>query len=106
MPLTMHDDATDAPVIEISRSDVENVLSRFRVRLTDVDGSTTDYDVTMSRAEWERFGAGYRTPEALVEASFRFLLAREPKEQILGAFGLGLIPRYFPSYPRDITPTN
>lgn len=108
MSLTMHDDATDATdatVIDISRSDVENVLSRFRVRLIDADGSTTEHDVTMSRAEWERFGAGYRTPEALIEASFRFLLAREPKEQIFGAFALGQIARYFPSYARDIEPS-
>lgn len=108
MSLTMHDDATDATdatVIDISRSDVENVLSRFGVRLIDADGSTTEHDVTMSRSEWERFGAGYRTPEALIEASFRFLLAREPKEQILGAFALGQIARYFPSYPRDIEPS-
>ena len=68
-------------------------------------GSTSLYDVDVSRAEWERFGAGYRTPEALIEASFRFLLAREPKEQILGAFALGQIARYFPSYPRDIEPS-
>ena len=103
MALMMHGEAT---AIEISRSDVEHVLSRFRVRLTDVDGSTTEHDVTMSRAEWERFGTGYRTPEALIEGSFRFLLAREPKEQILGAFSLGLIPRYFPSYGREIDPTD
>jgi hypothetical protein len=99
----MHGDAT---AIEISRTDIEHVLSRFRVRLTDDDGSTTEHDVTMSRAEWDRFGSGYHTPEALIEASFRFLLAREPKEQILRAFGIGLIPRYFPSYGRDIEPTD
>ena len=102
-------DAADTPEgqsaptsIEIARSDVENLLSRFHVRLTDADGSSTEHDVTVSRAEWERFGNGYRTPEALVEASFRFLLEREPKEQILAAFDLGQITRYFPSYPHDI----
>jgi hypothetical protein len=106
MPLTMPDDTTDRttdePQIEIARSDVENVLSRFRVRLRDADGSVTEHDVTVSRADWERFGAGYRTPEALVEASFRFLLERETKEQILGSFDLGQITRSFPSFPRDI----
>ena len=99
-------DATDGPSaptsIEIARSDVENLLSRFHVRLRDADGTSTEHDVTVSRAEWERFGSGYRTPEELVEASFRFLLEREPKEQILAAFDLGQITRYFPSYPHDI----
>ena len=98
--------ATDGPSaptsIEIARSDVENLLSRFHVRLTDGDGTSTEHEVTVSRAEWERFGTGYRTPEELVEASFRFLLERESKDQILGTFDLGQITRYFPSYPRDI----
>jgi hypothetical protein len=98
----MPSDATGATHIEISRSDVENVLSRFHVRLRDADGSSSEHDVTVSRADWERFGPGYRTPEALVEASFRFLLEREPKEQILAEFDLGMISRYFPSYGRDI----
>jgi len=104
MPFTMPDDATAATLIEISRTDVENVLSVFHVRLRDADGSMTEHDVTVSRAEWERFGAGYRTPEALVESSFRFLLEREPKEQILATFDLGQITSYFPSFGRDIAP--
>ena len=105
MPLTMPDDTTASTHIEISRTDVENVLSRFRVRLLGADGTSTEHDVTVSRADWERFGAGYRTPEALVEASFRFLLEREPKEQILATFDLGQITRYFPSFGRDIAPS-
>ncbi len=109
MSATMPDNATDPPPppgttrIEIDRSDVENLLSRLHVRLTD-DGSQTEHDVTVSRADWERFGEGFSTPEALVEASMRFLLEREPKEQIMAAFDLGQIPRYFPSYARDIVP--
>ena len=109
MPAAMSPDATNLPdgpgvatSIEIARSDVENVLSRFHVRLTDADGTSTEHDVTVSRGEWERFGGGYRTPEDLVEASFRFLLDRESKEQILAAFDLGQITRYFPSYPHEI----
>ncbi len=102
MPLTMPDETTPPVSIDIARSDVENVLSRFRVRLTEPDGSSTEHDVAVSRADWERFGSTYRTPEELVEASLRFLLEREPKEQILGSFDLGQITRYFPSYARDI----
>ena len=94
--------ADGATRIEVARSDVENVLSRFEVRVHDPDGSTSEHDVIMSRADWERFGVGYRTPEALVEASFRFLLEHETKEQILGSFSLGEITSYFPSFPRDI----
>lgn len=104
----MPDDATKPPhpagttEIEIERSDVENLLSRFHVRLVDSDDSVTEHDVTVSRVDWERFGTDFRTPEALVEASMRFLLERETKEQIMSAFDLGQIPRYFPSYARDV----
>ena len=104
MPPTMSDDATGSTTIDIRRTDVENLVSRFDVRLRDGDGSATEHVVTVSRAEWERFGTGYRTPEELVEASFRFLLDRETKEQILRSFGLGQIGQYFPSYEREIEP--
>jgi hypothetical protein len=36
--------------------------------------------------------------------SFRFLLAREPKESILRSFGLSTIVRYFPEFEREIKP--
>ena len=39
------------------------------------------------------------TPEELLEASFKFLLEREPKEAILTKFELPVIERYFPDYP-------
>lgn len=43
------------------------------------------------------------SPSELVEASFRFLLDREPKESILSRFELGVISRYFPEYKDRIT---
>jgi len=52
-------------------------------------------------ADLGRFDDG-RSPEELIEASFRFLLDREPKESILGRFGLGVISQYFPDYPSRI----
>jgi hypothetical protein len=38
----------------------------------------------------------------LVEASFRFLLDREPKESVLSRFDLSVIGHYFPEYSRRI----
>lgn len=38
------------------------------------------------------------TVETVVEASFVFLLEREPRESILRTFDLSVIPRYFPEY--------
>jgi hypothetical protein len=72
---------------------------RFRVTVTE-PGSSTTHDVTASPPDAARFGAD--SPEHLVEASFRFLLAREPKESILRGFDVGVIARYFPEYPERI----
>jgi hypothetical protein len=78
--------------------------TRFSVEVGDDDGSRTGHQVIVSDAEWERFGAGYGSRSALVEASFRFLLEREPKGSILRSFELGVIERYFPEYRAAITP--
>jgi hypothetical protein len=64
-------------------------------------GSTTRHDVTVTDIVAERYAPG-QTAEALVTASFEFLLAREPKESILTTFDLPVIERYFPEYPRVI----
>ncbi len=72
----------------------------YRVTVSET-GSSTTHEVTVSAADLGRFGGG-RSPEELIEASFRFLLDREPKESILGRFGLGVISQYFPDYPSRI----
>jgi hypothetical protein len=58
---------------------------------------TTAHEVTVWPSDAARY-APAATPEELVEASFRFLLEREPKESILRRFELPIIERYFPDY--------
>jgi hypothetical protein len=65
-------------------------------------GSTTEHEVSVSRAELERFAPGADEPQVLVRESIGYLLEREPKEAILRRFELRVIERYFPSYPSDI----
>ncbi|MBW3667440.1 MAG: hypothetical protein KY394_07590 [Actinobacteria bacterium] len=64
-------------------------------------GSTSTHEVTVGPAELALKGEG-TSVEQLVEASFRFLLDREPKESILPSFDLSVIARYFPEYPDRI----
>ena len=78
-------------------------MSTFSVRLSDGAGSPTGHTVTLSGADWDRLGQGYPSPEALVQASFAFLLDREPKEQILASFDLSQIATYFSDYERTIS---
>jgi hypothetical protein len=60
-----------------------------------------EHEVTLDRATLDDLAPG-ATPEALVEASFRFLLEREPPEAILRRFELPIIARYFADYPDEI----
>jgi hypothetical protein len=64
-------------------------------------GSSTTHAVTVWPSDIDHYAPG-STPEELIEASFEFLLAREPKESILTRFELPVIERYFPEYPRVI----
>jgi hypothetical protein len=66
------------------------------------DGSETHHRVRVSRADLARLASGASDPVNLVEASFGFLLEREPKESILREFDLTVIRRYFPDYEREI----
>ena len=74
--------------------------STYRVTVQE-GGSRTTHDVIVTPQHVERYAPG-ATPERLLEASFEFLLEREPKEAILPRFDLPVIERYFPEYARTI----
>jgi hypothetical protein len=65
-------------------------------------GSTTHHEVTVKQSDLERLDPAARDPHVLVDASFRFLLEREPPTSILRSFDLMEIARYFPEYERTI----
>ena len=62
---------------------------------------TTQHQVTVWPSDVARY-APDATPEQLLEASFAFLLEREPKEAILRRFELAVIERYFPEYAHTV----
>lgn len=74
---------------------------RFRVTVSD-DRGTSEHHVTVPDGYPERRGVGDAPLEELVQASFAFLLEREPRESILGEFGLTVIAGYFPEYEQSI----
>jgi len=73
---------------------------RCTVRLESGAGEA-EHEVTLDRATLEDLAPG-ATPESLVDASFRFLLEREPPEAILRRFELPIIGRYFADFPDEI----
>jgi hypothetical protein len=66
------------------------------------DGSETRHRVRVSIADLAHLDPGASDPVGLVDASFAFLLEREPKESILRDFDLTVIARYFPEYEQEI----
>jgi hypothetical protein len=65
--------------------------------------SRTRHEVTAKEEDVRRYaGSASVSAERLLEASFEFLLEREPKESILRQFELPVIEKYFPDYPRVI----
>jgi hypothetical protein len=66
------------------------------------DGRSTVHEVHVPSEDLARLAPAGTTPERLVEAAFRYLLAREPKESILRRFELSDIGRYFPGWERDV----
>lgn len=73
---------------------------RFEVTVTK-GPSESHHEVTLASEDHERI-APDATGSELVEASFTFLLEREPKESILPSFDLTVINRYFPDYEDKI----
>ena len=74
----------------------------FDVVVRDAAGKSR-HRVTMSRALAERLGGGVSSAEQCLIAAFRFLLDREPKEQILAQFDVSVISLYFPEFERELS---
>lgn len=72
----------------------------FRVKV--MNGNTTEYTVSVSEDYCVRLAGEKNRAAELLEKSFGFLLAREPKEAILREFDLELIKRYFPEYEESM----
>jgi hypothetical protein len=87
-------------MIEVRRTGEGDPLE-FEVVVREGKGETR-HDVTMAQVTCERLTAGKHTPERCLEAAFRFLLDREPKESILSRFDVSVISRYFPEFEREL----
>jgi hypothetical protein len=76
---------------------------RCTVQIWDDEGTST-HDVTVTDEDATRLAAATAEGdvERLLYETFDFLLERESKEQILPAFDLAVVSRYFPEYEHEI----
>ena len=82
--------------IDVQRTGEESPY-RFTVMVREGGGSST-HEVTLSETTYQELTGGECSPEECVRLSFEFLLAREPKESVLGRFDVTVIERYFPEF--------
>jgi hypothetical protein len=73
----------------------------FEVSVKEPSGKS-EHRVTLSRSDYRRLCGDAAEPRRCVEAAFRFLLDREPKESILSRFNLTLIAHYFPEFEAQL----
>jgi hypothetical protein len=88
------------PMSDVQRTAAGDPLE-FEVTVREGRGETR-HRVTMARATCERLTGGQHTPERCLEAAFRFLLDREPKESSFGRFDVTVISRYFPEFEQEL----
>lgn len=74
---------------------------KFAVVVRDEKGETR-HVVTMAPATYQALTRGAHSPVKCIEAVFRFLLDREPKEQILGRFDMVVVPHYYPEFEQKL----
>ena len=67
--------------IDVRRVAEEQSPLRFQVRVAEDDGSTTEHDVTLTRADQERLSGDYPNPEAFIQTCFEFLLERSRRSR-------------------------
>jgi hypothetical protein len=92
--------AMEAGMIEVKRIGDGDLLN-FEVVVREGKGETRHH-MTMAQTTCDRLTAGKHAPERCMEAAFRFLLDREPKESILGHFDVTVISRYFPEFEQEL----
>jgi hypothetical protein len=88
-------------MIEVTRrTSARNPLA-FEVIIWDGRGETR-HQVTIAETMVDRVTGGKHSPERCIEAAFRFLLDREPKESILRHFDVAVISGYFPEFEQEL----
>ncbi len=88
-------------MIAVTKTKDDGTTLAFAVRVEE-GGGASRHDVTLAKKDLDRLARAGESPESFVERCFRFLLAREPKESILGRFDVSVIARYFPEFEREI----
>jgi len=70
--------------------------------LLDENDQKPPFTVIVDKGYYKKLTDEKVSPEELIEKTFRFMVAREPKEAILEKFNLEVVSKYFPEYEEEI----
>ena len=87
--------------ITVTAGTASRAGATFEVEVHDA-GDVTTHTVTVSPGMAARLGWDEGRTEDLVQASFAFLLEREPSRSVLRRFNLDVIGDYFPEYAGEM----
>lgn len=87
-------------MIEVEQKEADGQRMLFNVTVSDTAG-TTHHRVTMTEETYQRLTAGAVTPQACIEAAFRFLIEREAKTDLMTSFDLNVLQMSYASFERD-----
>lgn len=73
----------------------------YDVRVFD-QGRAHSHTVTLSFQDYDLWSHGRVSPSRVVDACFRFLLDREPADDIMEKFDCSVIRRYFPEVDKEL----
>lgn len=65
-------------------------------------GKRYTYEASLSWSDYDHWCKGRVPPAKVLEAAFKFLLAREPASAILEKFDCSVIRRYFPEVDEQL----
>jgi len=84
----------------MDKIEVNEMDNKFQVIVGNGAGATS-HEVAMTDDYYQKLTQKKISKKECIEASFRFLLEREPKEAILKQFELPVISHYFPDFERQ-----
>jgi len=69
--------------------------------VVDDKAGQSKHRVLMNRDSYDKYTNGTVTPEQCISAAFRFLLERQPQNEILPSFNISVIQMYFSNFEKD-----
>jgi hypothetical protein len=66
------------------------------------DGRRREHHVTLSWSDYDLWSRGQHAPQKVIDALFRFLLARESASAIMAKFDCSVVRRYFPQVDDEL----